>query len=368
MDFLYSIKTFMSTWIVPKETGSWGASGSLESCEAFGFIGHGSALSSAMYNASLAIYFALTIAFSCKERDISGTYIEYCLHLVPLLTGWGTAIVGLPLDFYNSIGWTCWIAPYPLGCGSELYPCTRSDPQTVNISRWVFFHLELWASFLVCVIAMTSIFLVIRKQEKKMERYEFERIYRMSFSGDGMTQQNGAIISTHGMLASRYISNNNSNQQRASISSSPRQQQQQQQDEVPLSKKVATQAFLYCLLFFVTWIFPMAQFLVSQITGYLFFPMLCITVIINPLQGFFDAVIYLRPRYLKYRRKLHVQQQRQNGTSNSSRPVIVISMVLADDDDCEGETYEPVSNDEKNRDVVASSSGEQAIPDNDVET
>ena len=220
MDFLYSIKTFMSTWIVPEETGSWGATGSLESCEAFGFIGHGSALSSAMYNASLAIYFALTIAFSYKERDISGTCIEYCLHLVPLLTGWGTAIVGFPLEFYNSIGWTCWIATYPLGCGSELYPCTRSNPRTVNISRWLFFHLELWASFLVCVVAMTSIFLVVRKQEKKMERYEFERISRMSFSGDGTAQQNGATISTHGMLASGYISNNNSNQQRAYISSS----------------------------------------------------------------------------------------------------------------------------------------------------
>lgn len=45
----------------------------------------------------------------------------------------------------------------------------------------------------------------------------------------------------------------------------------------------------------------MVQFVVDNRTGYLLFPLLVLTTLFNPLQGFYDAIIYARPRYMQYR-------------------------------------------------------------------
>lgn len=87
-----------------------------------------------------------------------------------------------------------------------------------------------------------------------------------------------------------------------------------------MSGKVATQAFLYNFFFFITWIFPMVTFAVSVSTGSLYFPLLTLATIFTPMQGFFDAIIYLRPRYLKYRRR-----QREHGGIRSR----IVSVVRA---------------------------------------
>jgi len=61
----------------------------------------------------------------------------------------------------------------------------------------------------------------------------------------------------------------------------------------------------------------MVQFAVTNAPGgTLYFPLLAITVIVNPLQGMFNALIYIRPRYLRYRKK---QREEQNGVSPGGR-------------------------------------------------
>mmetsp|Transcript_32358 Transcript_32358/g.78949 ORF Transcript_32358/g.78949 Transcript_32358/m.78949 type:complete len:271 (-) Transcript_32358:107-919(-) len=175
MDLLFSIKSFLSTWIIPSMTPFvYGAAGNFQTCDAWAFIGHGSSLSSALYNGTLAIYFALTIAYNYREHDISGKWIEYAFHLFPLLSGWGTAIVAVSLpNMFGPIGWTCWLGTYPPGCGTR-FPCIRGDPDRLFMYRVVLFYLFLWISFLICLISMIVIFRVIRKQERRMtERYSF---------------------------------------------------------------------------------------------------------------------------------------------------------------------------------------------------
>lgn len=103
MDFLYALKCFMSTWAIPSELAIWGAGGSIRTCDAWGFLGHGASLSSAVYNGSLAIYFSLTIAFNCSERTLHRWYGEFFLHAVPLAVGWSTAIASLLLELNNPI-------------------------------------------------------------------------------------------------------------------------------------------------------------------------------------------------------------------------------------------------------------------------
>ena len=98
------------------------------------------------------------------------------------------------------------------------------------------------------------------------------------------------------------------------------QQHRRQEQRFQLSRRVATQAILYQFSFFITWIFPMVQFVVSFQTGDLYFPILVLTVIFTPLQGFGDALIYFRPRYLRYRQQQQQQQQEHERRRRNSDP------------------------------------------------
>jgi hypothetical protein len=308
MDIIFGIKTFLSTWPIPEQTPFvWGAIGTFSTCTAFGFIGHGASLASAIYNGSLTVYFLLTIAFSWREQKIRDSYVEFFLHAIPLTIGWGTAVVGIPLDLYNPIGWTCWIGTFPPGCGVA-YPCLRGDFERQDAYRWAFFHAYLWVVFLFSALAMLLIYRSVRKREDAMHQYDFE-----------------------------------------DHSSSFRVSEKRES----LSRKVAIQSFLFVFFFFLTWIFPMVQFVVAQETGYLYFPLLCLTVIFTPLQGFFDVSIYLRPRYLKYR-----VRRRSSGGMVTRRQAVIMAFSAANDHDnkVEGETYDPEEDPVLQQDRVARSS------------
>lgn len=125
MDFNFSVKEFMSTWVLPKETGKFGASWTTGTCTAAGFFGQGSGLTSILYNGTLTLFFLLTIHFGWSEARIQK--IEAALHAIPLAIGWGTAFAGLALDLYTDIGINCWIG------GPDAW-----------VYRWAFFHGFFW--------------------------------------------------------------------------------------------------------------------------------------------------------------------------------------------------------------------------------
>ena len=292
MDFLYALKCFMSTWAIPRELAIWGAVGSTQTCDAWGFIGHGSSLSSAMYNGSLAIYFALTVAFGWREVHLRSWRIEIFLHAIPLVVGWSTAIASLLLELNNSIGWTCWIATHPPGCGlpaSWSPPCERGSVHDVDVYRWALFHAELWFAFVLCVIAMVLMVVKVRSRELAMGRY----IFRVENDSSDSTSD----------------------------------------ERTALSRKVTTQALLYIFFFFLTWIFPMVQFVVANQTGYLLFPLLVLTTLVNPLQGFYDAIIYARPRYLQHLEKQRLMRQNSTRPNCPSRIESIVHVITSNNDD-----------------------------------
>jgi len=155
MDLIFSMKEFMSTWVLPKDSSStFGASGTAGTCTAAGFFGQGSGLTSILYNGALTLFFLLTIRFGWTESRVRK--IEPAMHVIPIAIGWGTAIAGLPLDLYHPIGINCWIG----GPNAWVY-------------RWAFFHAFLWAVFGFLVVAMLLMYLVVKKRENAV------RVYRM---------------------------------------------------------------------------------------------------------------------------------------------------------------------------------------------
>jgi hypothetical protein len=223
----------------------------------------------------------LTIRYGWSNEKVK-LNAEVWMHAIPLVIGWGTAIAALPLDLFNPIAWTCWLGTYPIGCGTA-YPCSRGDSETIGLYRWFFFHAELWAVFGFTTASLFLIYRYILKREKATDRY------RMSA--------------------------------------------QDKKNRV-LSRRFAAQACLYVAAFFISWIFPMVQIIVTKRTDELYTPFLFLIVVFSPLQGFFDALIYIRPRYLKYKRK---QQRRGSATPVPWKAMVQAISILEDLDDNVGD-------------------------------
>lgn len=77
---------------------------------------------------------------------------------------------------------------------------------------------------------------------------------------------------------------------------------QSQAQQYANSRKVAMQGISFSASFIVTWIFPTLTRLMQAINGVTYYPLVVLFAIFLPLQGFFNAGCFLRPKYLKYRK------------------------------------------------------------------
>ena len=380
-DVLFSIRCFIGTWAIPSNVPYevYGNVGTTETCTASGFVGQGAALTSMLYNASLTLYFFLTITLgyrqerfkdrilNCRTHDTgsssnktSGRCTSFCptlevwMHAIPLGVGWIIAIVGLPLQLYNPIGWTCWITlPPPTRSGMRF----NYSLHTILIFRWILMYGFLWFVFAFLAITMVVIYWSIRKREKKSLQYDFARkvskqardskeishgrsqkpceAASMNTSDDsrdmvidvesasiqssqsvpGMCSlDEGSVVSSCRSLVRelserfRWSTSKDSNESDKAL--------QKEQKHAQLSRRFATQAGLYAGAYFLVYFFPLVLFHVEKATGKFYWPLLLLGVIFLPLQGAFNTLIYLRPRYLNYRER---KRQEQARSSDSTR-------------------------------------------------
>ena len=106
-DSLTSSVVFLGTWPFPKETpGVYLASGNAPTCAAQGFLMQFS-VGTALYNASLVMYYFLVVFRGWKERQLRK--MEPWLHVVPILFSLGTAVTAANKDLYRQSNMWCWI-------------------------------------------------------------------------------------------------------------------------------------------------------------------------------------------------------------------------------------------------------------------
>lgn len=165
IDLVCSFWLALSTWPYPRESGRLWAVGTTQTCTAEGFF-LTFTLSSAAYNASLSIYYVLTIIHGWKPEKVF--CIEPYLHGIPIILGLGIAVVGLGLNLYNpSLLW-CFIASFPQGCTSD---CIRGIH--ANIYVWALFYGLVWVMICIITVAVTLVFLNVRKIEKASNSHKF---------------------------------------------------------------------------------------------------------------------------------------------------------------------------------------------------
>jgi len=69
------------------------------------------------------------------------------------------------------------------------------------------------------------------------------------------------------------------------------------------SKKIAVQGLLYVGAFYITWLFPTMSRITELVAKKNYFPIQFLDTFLIPLQGFLNFLIYIRPRYIAYRRQ-----------------------------------------------------------------
>jgi hypothetical protein len=243
-------------------TGIYGAIGTPASCTAQGFffqLGY----TGIFYNMVLTMYYVLVIKYGMRERRLF--QLRWFFHVPVLVAGLGLAFAGIP--YYEYLFFACHIPPPPLVDSSTLINLFSIAPISIVL--------------IVSTMNMAIIYWHVHQQDKAANRW------RMTMRANGDSSE---AYFLSGMMSSMIRKLRRSSGAAAvslpSRSSTPRPTNR-------LSNAVWWQALLYVSSFLLTWpIYFVANFNATR-EDYAFW---LILAILNPLQGFWNCLIYFRPR------------------------------------------------------------------------
>lgn len=291
-------------------------------CALDGFIVVSMNYSAAFYSASLSVYFLLTIKYSYSDRKIAQK-VEPFLHGVSLIYPITSAITGLVLQMYNpSTGIVgCWINAYPENCEWDAdIECERGEGAYLFSLFVAVIPLALvWIALIGNNVA---IYCFVRRIEKRSSQYaagtarhpivmpsqqrsgqspDNEIEYDLAAtpdSGSGSADTQGAATTPAAPTPTRPI------RTAASTSSS---RPPNQQETFAKTRQIAVQSFFYVSAYLMVFLFAFIAFILESTdpVGFesgKYFPIQVLQAMFFPLQGFFDAFIYLRPRCYRFRK------------------------------------------------------------------
>ena len=249
IDCVASLNFAFGFLLVP-EGNFWGAQGNTASCETSGFL-NAFFVSQIPYNFGLALYYLLIIRYG-KTQEFIARYVEPYIHILSLglpmaVNLWALFTSALnPLPFLG--GW-CAIVRYPPFCEAAADECSRGF--TDRVILFVLFVGVLFPSFIGIAIIM---FLIIRHVRGRI----------------------AAVV--------RYRTR-------------------------PRLDQTARQTVAQSLLYIAASLLPNALLLVNHALNYTFpthqqtvrFVFSFLVKLIVPLQGLFNLIIYIWPRYIMLR-------------------------------------------------------------------
>lgn len=211
-------------------------------CTAVPYMQASTVGASAVYTACLSIYFVLVTVVEAKNQSIASFY-EPCFHFVSIAVPISLTTAGIWLEVYNPVSYLdiCWVNPYPDDCSGE--DCIRGGEY-----GWIWHTIAnsfIFVSFGTIIIANLAIYLRIRRIESRIRRFQVR--------------------------------------------------------ETTQSRMAAKQSFLFCGGFVLTYIFSFIVVGISDVGSWYSFMFSLLEAFFFPLQGFFNFLVYFRPRYLSWR-------------------------------------------------------------------
>lgn len=171
-DIVTSVGWIMAPFAAPKASSYRVLSiGNTASCSATGFlIQFGMCFT--IYNACLSIYYLLTIRYSVtrdamkrKERIMHGVCVSWALFC---------AILPLPLQLYNEsqVQSACWLGSFPAGCeASPDVECTRGNIVSPSLIGYIIAAPAAIGSLLIVAICNTLVYRAVRQKELRSRQF-----------------------------------------------------------------------------------------------------------------------------------------------------------------------------------------------------
>jgi len=326
-DFIVSFAWFCTTWPIPKDDTVlddpsekvYGNIGTPQTCTAQAFFIQ-LGIITPFYNAILSLYYYLTIRREWKEEDFKWK-VEILGHIVAIGFGLGTSIAGLIMKiFNNSIVW-CWIAPYPSGCGSgpDQVPCVRGKHSAML--RWAFYYGPLWVMIFLVAFFMSLVYIYVKSLDTKMDKYtsnirqnaarasiEFQSPENEPRPGGRESFERHSSARTRPSLLARTFST-------IKMETLNEQRRQRRNER---SKAVAHQGLFYAGTFALVWVFGTIVRGMQLANKKAPWPIVFLFAVFTPSQGFFNFLVYIRPRLIKYfAKKKKMKENKRSGKDGS---------------------------------------------------
>lgn len=296
---------------------------SVLACNIQGFLFHVGVTTTPMYNASLCIYYLVSIFFEKDEQWIKKR-LEPFLHGVPIIWNLLATVFLLRSGSINETGVLCWIGPKPMDCLEDPnMECERG--LFADKYRWLFVGYQTLLNFLIILISMIMVCVKVASQERKLNRtVAIRRTSRISQSvTEGVTDVESVIF-----------------------------QRPKKRKKGVQQRKAANQALVYVLAYFFPFLFPTIHYAIKSMLGKRSFTTWLLMAIFMPLQGLLNAIVFIRPRFIALRQRhpdlsfiktllvtvKFVTLTRESGVSNrlatlGSMRSTAVDINITDDDD-----------------------------------
>jgi hypothetical protein len=309
-DSILALTLLLTPFLIPEAGGRKWAHGNDQTCLILGFfIQIGCTVP--FYNMSLNVFFLLTVVYSMSEARIT-RWIEPTLHCISILYPLITASVGIGVNLFSELelGLFCWIGDYPRGC--DIDPTLEC---TSTFIGWFYSGVPLLGSFIFLLLTNLFIFIKVQKILKQSSRFSIDSVIARSSVIDSRNSSTTNTIerlpirsTTTGNIIVSGVDVEDSHTASVSAGSIGLRQNRRQTNENSRIRAVLIQATLYvsaCL----TTIFWMMMLRIFESQGVIrsdeskLFWLTLLAHITFPLQGFWNLLIFLRPKYLRWRRQ-----------------------------------------------------------------
>ena len=242
-----------------------------------------------MYNSILCIYLLMCIKYRWTDEQLKKLILPM-LHAVILVWAIGSATAGLLLELYNFGGILgCWIddaQEYYCRQGYDLSSCGRGDKSEEFI--WYFGVIPVVSALFVTIITTCMLYCHIRGLEKRARRINEDASYnsgyaRSSFGDIENSPEDGRpTLQPASSLSKNCCQNRTKNH---------------------LSKQVLESGILYVFAFWITYAPFLIIAFISATDAAVPDWLRVANVLLLPLQGLCNLLIYRLPRWTRYWRK-----------------------------------------------------------------
>ncbi|KAL3936992.1 MAG: hypothetical protein SGBAC_007807 [Bacillariaceae sp.] len=344
-DIISSMTLAVAAFMRPQESGRVWTFGSEATCSAVGLLTQFS-YSGLFYNAMLSLYFLLSTRFRLKN-DVITRRFEPIMHFLslgfPIVTGVVGAVMGVYSTTTSELG--CWVNDFPRGCIGE-------ECLSITIG-WYYFGMPFLISLAIIGLSNVIILHFVRKKtnstilSQSRSGRSSAPVGDLGDSSRSLTSKpgnfNDPASATEGgssLFLSSPTSIQDSNPQDGAssapslsfITSSFRRQSSWrtsksvtdttetdvQRQQMKRLRLVSSQALLFVASFILTagWlgllriIESMAETPEDELRMVVrIYPLMVINAIMAPLQGFFNMLVFVRPKYLKWRNEFPMEKR-----------------------------------------------------------